>query len=146
MDAGLRQGRLEEFKARKVSLEERKGNYQEAINGFKAQVKIILDKKPCPPEEKKISKPEAPGTGTRTRRTDKSKKDDDRKMTKKSTSTDRTARRTSEDKRRPDDDVARAIGTGIGFGIGIGLSRGGGFGDRGGSRGGSREMSPMRPE
>jgi hypothetical protein len=147
MEAGLKQGRLDEFKVRKVSLEERKGNYQGAIDRFKALVKAILEKKPCPPEEKKISKPETPATGTPTRRTDKGKKDDDRKMTKKKSST--TARRapgdggTSDDARRSDD-AARAIGTGLDIGLGIGLGMGerGGFRERGG---GSREMSPRGP-
>jgi hypothetical protein len=145
MEAGLKQGRLDEFKARKVSLEERKNNNQGTIDKFKALVKAILEKKPCPPEEKKISKPDTPGTGTPTRQTDKGRKDDDRKMTKKKTSTGKTVRRvpsdgtTSDDVRRSDD-FSRAIGTGIDIGIGIGLGRGGeGYNDRGGR---SREMSP----
>jgi hypothetical protein len=145
LGADLKQGRLEQFKLRKTSLEDTKARNQITIDDFKLRVKAILEKKPCPPEEKKISKPETPGTGTPTRRTDKGRKDDDRKMTKKNTSTGKTVRRapsdgtTSDDARRSDD-ISRAISTGIDIGIDIGLSRGGErFNDRGGR---SREMSP----
>jgi hypothetical protein len=131
--ADLKQGRLEQFRLRRTSLEDTKARNQTAIDEFKLLVKAILEKKPCPPEEKKISKPETPGTGTPTRRTDKGRKDNDRKITKKKTSTGQTVRRTPTDG-GISDDAARAVGKGIDIGIDIGIGMSRGSRDRGDDR------------
>jgi hypothetical protein len=132
IDPALKQARIEEFKLQQATLKKRIEADQEVLEKFRALIKAILDKKPCP-DETKTSSPNPPKTPHLTSKTERGRKATKKKVSKKTPST--TARRESPN--------APQMNIGIGFGGSGGNSYRGGESYRGGGadRGGGAMQS-----